>query len=1042
MSATSESSHLGKGRGLIFKSGVVLGVLVALLVIAYFVVTSGGFIKGVILPRVGSAMNADVTAREVSLSPWSELLLQGFKVQPKGKETLFEAEQIRARYSLWDIIRGKIVVQEAGVTAPVVTIVQNADGTSNLDPLIKKGAQQPTAPQAKKEKKPSAPLQVDIRNVYLKNARVNFTQTQKDGIRMTAQISEFDFTIDQIQNGQAANLKYSGNVSIDSVKSAPASGGTAQVKLSGAFALKLTPSLAPESVNGNARADVTKAGGAMSNLTALATIVDCDLSLTEIRKANLRVEQAGAPLVELRASGPFSAANSEGRLKVELTPIDRRVLNIVGGPLKIDFNKTAISSVNDIEIKQKGKVIAVNGQFLVNDFSATLTNGTTPTLNLKSAYAVNLDLNTSSGLIQQLSVNGTQNQAPFLTVSLSKPMPVAWGAGAGMPEEASMDLVVTNFNLADWAAFAGNLSPVGRLDTTLRVVSRQGGKQLTLDLNSGLSGFGAQLGTNQISGVGIRVGANAVIQEFKQITLNSYKLEVAKDGNAAMTASGSGTLNSQTKAGQIALQVLDVNQYLLAPFLAPALNGKQLASVSINANVTSAFGASNSVAVLGRLEITNLVVRAANQVSTSAPLSAQFKVDLGMQQQRLDLRQLQIALSPTDRAKNQIDFKGQVDMSNAKAINANLSIQSDSLDVTPFYDQFTGGAKPSAAPAKPASQPASAPVPRSEPPAMQLPVGLATVNLNMGKFLLREIEITNWQAAIRVETNRVTVKPFQLSLNGAPVTFALDANVGVPGYQYQVLLGIDKLEIEHLANSFMPDKPGMYKGLVLANATINGAGITDASLRRNLNGQISFSVTNAVIQITNGLLPSLIQPIAVALKVPEVTSDPLTSVSSVISIGKGKITVQTMKLLSAAFLADVRGDIQMAAPLANSPVSLPVTFALSQSLAKKIPYLSTLSDTNSDYVNIPDLVKLGGTLGKVKTEANLSAKSVLGAAEAIGRKFGGAKANEAMNILGGLLGGPTSTNNAPATTNSVSTNATLSQPPEAVNQLMDIFKKK
>ena len=74
-----------------------------------------------------------------------------------------------ARFTITDVetaraMKGvRLVLTAADVAhlgpVPCMAPMPNADGTSNLDPLIKKGAQQPTAPQAKKEKKPSAPLQ-------------------------------------------------------------------------------------------------------------------------------------------------------------------------------------------------------------------------------------------------------------------------------------------------------------------------------------------------------------------------------------------------------------------------------------------------------------------------------------------------------------------------------------------------------------------------------------------------------------------------------------------------------------------------------------------------------------------------------------------------------------------------------------------------------------------------------------------------------------------------------------------------------------------
>ena len=115
--------------------GVVAG-LTLLLLAAYFVVTSGAFFKGFLLPRVGKSINADVTVADASISPFSHVVLRGLEVKPKGAGTLFTAAEVRAFYSLRAILGGTIAVDEVAVVSPAVNLVQNPDGTSNLDPIL------------------------------------------------------------------------------------------------------------------------------------------------------------------------------------------------------------------------------------------------------------------------------------------------------------------------------------------------------------------------------------------------------------------------------------------------------------------------------------------------------------------------------------------------------------------------------------------------------------------------------------------------------------------------------------------------------------------------------------------------------------------------------------------------------------------------------------------------------------------------------------------------------------------------------------------
>src|SRR2546422_244410 len=114
------------------------GGLLALIVVLYFVVTSSAFFRGFILPRVARALNAEITVGDASISPFSQVVLRQLKVKTTGPEPLLQADEVRLRYSLWSVVGGHIKVDEVTLDSPTIQIVQNADGTSNLDPLLGK----------------------------------------------------------------------------------------------------------------------------------------------------------------------------------------------------------------------------------------------------------------------------------------------------------------------------------------------------------------------------------------------------------------------------------------------------------------------------------------------------------------------------------------------------------------------------------------------------------------------------------------------------------------------------------------------------------------------------------------------------------------------------------------------------------------------------------------------------------------------------------------------------------------------------------------
>src|SRR4051794_9971505 len=146
-----------------------LGIFIVLIIVLYFVATSTGFFKGVILPRVGKSINSEITVSDATISPFKEVYLKDLKVKPNGQETLVTAPEVRVRYKLMDIIKGNIDVDEITLASPEVTLVQNPDGSSNLDPITKS---QNEKPKTEKETKPSKPAELDLKKLSLTDATV------------------------------------------------------------------------------------------------------------------------------------------------------------------------------------------------------------------------------------------------------------------------------------------------------------------------------------------------------------------------------------------------------------------------------------------------------------------------------------------------------------------------------------------------------------------------------------------------------------------------------------------------------------------------------------------------------------------------------------------------------------------------------------------------------------------------------------------------------------------------------------------------------
>ncbi len=1038
MPDTPSPAPTKKPRRWLRRLAFAAGTFVVLLAAVYFIATSAFFLKSVILPKASAALNAQITISDASISPFSQVTLRDLKVQTTGAEPLVTAPEVRARYRLSDILHGNINVAEVALSSPTVTIIKNADGTSNLDPFT-----QPAKPGAKEEKKSaptrnksSKPIQLDLGKFALNNATVRLITQHQGGGRDLAELSSVNITLDNLKNGGTGQLNLEADITLDNQPPAPGTNASLQAKLKGNFELGLAQDLNLASVQGTTSLNVPKAGGALADLATLAVTLEADITPTEIKQAALRFQRAGADLGGVRASGTFDLAKSEGTLNVELLPIDQRLLNLVGANRGMDFGRTSIASSHQVTLTQAGKQISAKGQIKVSNLSVTLKDLTIPTVDLQFAYETAADLNQQSAVLRSLTLQGSQNQKPLLLASLSAPLNLAWGKTGSPVGDAALNLAVTNLNFADWKAFAPAINAGGTANATWKITSQQAGKQLEFDLAAQIDHLSAQLGSNQIAETALNLTALGRATDFKQYNLARYQLDIRRRDQPLATLSGSANFDADKQEGDAKLLLDLFLDRLLQAFPQPGLNLTS-GRAQLNATLAQRSGAQTAA---GSLSLDSLTGRSGERAFTN--LATAVSYDVGLKNpQMIDLRRARFTLAPTSRVStNTLDLTGNLNLANPNALEGALKLTADALDLTPYYDLVAEQPKPTAKPSTPSQTPASQSPPsappaggETEPAAVTLPVKLLTFDANLTRCCLRELEISNVVMSARVEGSRVTLKPVQLTLNGGPISADVDLDLGVPGYQYAVNFSANKLPVEPLANTFSPVYRGQAKGDLLARLAIKGAGITGPSLQKNLAGGGNLVFTNAHIQIVSPRAKALLTPIALVLGVNDLLKSPLNWLAADVKLGEGKINLSQCNVVSEAFTAGTAGEITLASVLTNSPIhNWPVNFALRRSLAERVNFVPKDAPPDSPYVTLPAFAKIAGTIGDPKTRTDKLALLQLGA-QAVTALPGnvGKEAGKALDKFGGFLGGPSAAN-----TNTAATNTT------PASKLLDLFKGK
>lgn len=523
-----------RGRKLLF-AGIALAIL---LVICFFVATSSAFLKAVVLPRVGTGIGATVTAAEVSLLPFSQLVLRQVQVQTTGAEPLFAAQEVRVRYHLWDLIGGDVRLDEVTLNAPHVVLVQNADGTSNLDPILA-ALKTPKKPKRPKPPKEGKPLQLDVRNVALNQATVRLVQNQKGGGRQVLELANFQLAVDAVKNGQAGKMTLGADAQFEQAATNNGPANQAQAKLAGTCDFTLDAALLPKSIKGSMQFTVGKTAGTFADLGALAGALDWDVTPTELRQFALQFSQSGQKLGQVRLSGPMDLAKTEGHLKLEVLSIDRHVLNLVGAARGWDFGGSVLNASSELEIAQNGSVISASGQLAGRQLSLKQNNQLTPALDLDVDYQFTVNLTAKTALIQKFTMLGKQGAAELLRATMAQPINLSWGATLGGVPDSAWQLQVTNLSLGNWQPLLGDKVPAGKLNLQLKLLAQEAGHRLKTDLAAQIQDLTATVGTNKIAIADVRAQVASQIDEFKKITVPQFQVEARQSGGTPVTASGS-----------------------------------------------------------------------------------------------------------------------------------------------------------------------------------------------------------------------------------------------------------------------------------------------------------------------------------------------------------------------------------------------------------------------------------------------------------------------------------------------------------------------
>jgi hypothetical protein len=581
----------------------------------------------------------------------------------------------------------------------------------------------------------------------------------------------------------------------------------------------------------------------------------------------------------------------------------------------------------------------------------------------------------------------------------------------------------------------------GALNGQLRVTQK--GEDHDVNGKIAIVSFNGQYGEQKFNNFGLTADIDGG-QKGSEKTLRKLSGTLTGAGKQGGSFDVTAKLNEAKHTGQFELKLANLNENAVRPFLEPMFPGKQLVTVSINGSASASMSGADDAKINADFKVANLAVRDPEATNPQLPLTAGFKLEATQKNKVTELRDCELTLSPTQRAKNVVKITGRLDQSQTNAMQGNLKVAAETLDVTPYYDLISGEKAPETPPPAgtiSSARTASAADANKEPDPITLPFRNTVADVQIGRLFLRELDIANFRSMTKVDSSLVTMKPLEMSINGAPVNASVDLDLSMPGYKYDLAFNANRVPVEPLANSFSPDYKGKAKGELVADVKIQGAGTTGVNLKKTLTGKTSLLFTNANIQLASKWRPVFLV-IGTVLRVGDLTKSPITWLAAETTMGDGKININRLTAVSELFVAESQGAIPIADVLTNSVLNLPLEISLRRSLAERANLVSANTPTNTDFVQIPTFARVKGTIGQPKADTDEKVILAILARSAAGLPgVVGGDAGKVLQGIGGFLSGDRNTNRAAANTNAPSGTATNAPQRNPLGGLLDRLQK-
>ncbi|MFA7185184.1 MAG: AsmA family protein, partial [Victivallales bacterium] len=551
---------------------VTLVSLLLVLVVLFFIVTSSGFITGVVLPAVSSSIDMRIQAEKVDLSLFSShLSVRNIRIG-SGKKALAEAEKLDLYFSLGSLLSGDIVFRDVLLDKAVITIAQDTNGKWTYESPETK-PDDDAEPAADKEKSQPTEMEkvlVDLENIQVTNSSFVLA-TGNDG--KTASVMEFrdlNISLPQFKNNEIATLNFKSRVSVKSDSGITVERGDWNFTLSAAFDEYLLPYKLTLASNLDKLDGIINGVKINNSNLELEIRAEGDKKSITVEKFCLRQKENTfiKTNVELDSRIDFHPFKVKGKFKV--APLSAEISSIICQFIRqVNPGRVGVSWISDFEYSENS--FAGTGKLRLNRKDAAVINGKKydfPDLLLSSEYDFTFDNSQNALQVKNFNTELSADNKKILLMKVDKAFTYSFDKQTPANErKPNLSMEIRQFDLSLMKLLqspdAGFIIHSGKLDGDIVCVLDHS-KKMSFGANLRAGGLDLQTGSTRFKNIGFQQKLSGSLNKNLFLSVPKFRFDLNSGENMLASLSGFANADFQKNTSEFALNLNNLSSHKFA----------------------------------------------------------------------------------------------------------------------------------------------------------------------------------------------------------------------------------------------------------------------------------------------------------------------------------------------------------------------------------------------------------------------------------------------------------------------------------------------